>query len=151
MVSQHSWKWVNLVVRWWWRPYWRQGPLWICKMRYYSTDILSVIYFLYESLHMHLCNACGRNNDQLVLEYHLAPYCILNSAFLNSSTLPVIEYTDNSLHDTDLAINNPLHSNLHMLGMEFCHFLNLLPMHVVVVMGVEQCLLEYHLGATSLL
>ena len=37
-----------------------------------------------------------------------------------------------------------------MLGMEFCHFLNPHPMHVVVVMGVEQCLLEYHLGPTSL-
>ena len=36
-----------------------------------------------------------------------------------------------------------------MLGMEFCHFLNLHSMHVVVVMGVEQCLLEYHLGALA--
>ena len=31
-------------------------------------------------MHMHPCNACGTNNDQLVLEYHLGPYCILNSA-----------------------------------------------------------------------
>ena len=38
---------------------------------------------------------------QLVLEYHLGPYCIFNSAIVNSSTLPVIEYTDKSLHDTD--------------------------------------------------
>ena len=42
--------------------------------------------------------------EQCLLEYHPVPYCTFNSAILNSSTLPVIEYTDNSLHDTDLAI-----------------------------------------------
>ena len=43
------------------------------------------------------CNACGTYNDQLVLEYHLAPYCIFNGDILNSSTyyhISLHEYTD---------------------------------------------------------
>ena len=48
-------------------------------------------------------NACGTDIDQLVLEYHLGPYCIFNSAILNSSTYYLwLSALVNSLRDTDL-------------------------------------------------
>ena len=40
-VAGQHWYWQVLrVMRRWWMPYWREGPQWMCKMRYYSTGLI---------------------------------------------------------------------------------------------------------------
>ena len=63
-AGRHWYGRVGKAMRWWWRPYWREGPLWICNKRF----ILLVVHFLTQAP-----NAYGTQNVVVVMAQEKPP------------------------------------------------------------------------------